>query len=110
MQGQSPYVINITMGYTDSDHQITTNLAYNRFGKRIVETSNILNQGVGDDRYESPRDIIDFVFTKGVGEHFEVKLTIKDLLAQPYKYIEDKILVKKYTTNAKLSLGVSYKL
>jgi hypothetical protein len=106
MQGQSPYVINLSLSYQNTELDFTTNIAYNKFGKRIVETANF----AGDDIYELPRDMIDFVITKGVGEHIEFKLSIKDLLEQPIEYFEDEVLVRKYSNNAKLSLGVSYRL
>lgn len=106
MQGQSPYVINLALNYQNVELGFSINAAYNRFGKRIIETANFS----GRDIYEFSRDVIDLVFTKGVGEHIEFKLAIKDMLAQPYEYFEDVDLVRKYTTNAKLSLGVSYKL
>jgi outer membrane receptor protein involved in Fe transport len=106
MQGQSPYVINLGLAYQNTGLDFNINVAYNRFGKRIVETANF----AGDDIYELPRDIIDFVITKGLGEHIEFKFSVKDLLEQPVEYFEDVVLVRKYTTNTKLSLGVSYRL
>jgi hypothetical protein len=106
MQGQSPYVINLSLNYENIQYDFSINLLYNRFGKRIIETANFQ----GDDIYEFPRDIIDLVATKGIGDQVEIKFSIKDLFAQPSEYFEDDILVKKYTTNTKLSLGVSYKL
>ncbi len=106
MQGQSPYVINLSLMYQNIEFGFTANIAYNKFGKRIVETANF----AGDDIYELPRDIIDFVLTKGLGEHIEFKLSVKDMLGQPTEYFEDEVLVRKYTTNTKLSLGVSYRL
>jgi TonB-dependent receptor len=106
MQGQSPYVINFVLSYQNTELDFNANIAYNRFGKRIVETANF----AGDDIYELPRDIIDFVVTKGLGEHVEFKFSVKDLLGQSVEYFEDEVLVRKYTTNTKLSLGVSYRL
>lgn len=106
MQGQSPYVINIAFEYRNVSWDFSANFAYNRFGKRIIETANFS----GDDIYEFPRDVIDLVFTKGLGEHIELKMTVKDLLEKPIEYYEDSDLVRKYTTNTKLSLSVSYHL
>lgn len=106
MQGQSPYVVNLSILYQNIELGFTANLAYNRFGKRIIETANF----GGNDIYELPRDIVDFVLTKSLGDHLEFKLSLKDFLAQPTEYFEDDTLVRKYTTNAKLSLGVGYRL
>ncbi|QQS35314.1 MAG: TonB-dependent receptor [Ignavibacteriales bacterium] len=106
MQGQSPYVINLSLGYQNVPWDLSVNVSYNRFGKRIVETANFQ----GSDIYELPRDVVDFVITKGFGEHLEFKVTMKDFLNDPIEYYEEDILVRRYTTNTKLSLGVSYRL
>ncbi len=106
MQGQSPYVINLALSYKNTSLDFSVNISYNRFGKRIIETANFL----GDDLYEVPRNLIDFVLTKGIEEHIEFKFTVKDLMEQPVEYFEEDRLMRSYSTNTKLSLGVSYKL
>lgn len=106
MQGQSPYVINLSLAYQNNSLGLSANVSYNRFGKRIIETATL----AGDDIYEFPRDMLDIVISKNIGDHLEFKLSLKDMLAQPIEFFEEEILVRKYTTNAKLSLGVSYKL
>ncbi|AFH50721.1 Outer membrane receptor protein [Ignavibacterium album JCM 16511] len=106
MQGQSPYVINIMLGYNNPTIELSGTISYNRFGKRIVETANFL----GSDIYEYPRDIIDVVFTKVLLSNLELKFTIKDLLAKDYELYENEKLVRNFSTNTKISLGVSYRL
>jgi hypothetical protein len=106
MQGQSPYVVNLTLSYQNVILDFSANVAYNRFGKRIFETANFQ----GDDIYEFSRDLVDVVLTKQMWEKLEFKFMIRDLIAQPIEYFEEDILVRRYTTNTKLSLGVSYKL
>ena len=106
MQGQSPYVINFSLGYQNTELGLSGNLSYNKFGKRIYETANF----AGNDIYELPRDVVDIVISKTIGEHLEFKLSVKDLLEKSIEYYEEEILVRKYTTNTKLSLGVSYRL
>jgi hypothetical protein len=106
MQGQSPYVINAALNYQNYEFSFSLNIAYNKFGKRIIETANF----AGRDIYEYPRDVIDLVLIKELGEHIVFNLSVKDLLAQPFEYFEDPILVRRYTANTKLTLGVSYNL
>ncbi|MCU0413260.1 MAG: TonB-dependent receptor [Ignavibacteriaceae bacterium] len=106
MQGQSPYVINAALNYQNFDLSFSLNIAYNKFGKRIIETANF----AGSDIYEYPRDVIDLVLIKELGQHIVFKFSIKDLLSQPFEYFEDNTLVRKYTANTKLTLGVSYNL
>ena len=68
-------------------------LLYNRIGKRIIgvgrsegtTSGNDVNSRVPDS-YEMPRDVIDLTATKKFGMHWEVKLNVRDLLAQTVNY------------------------
>ncbi|GMU95855.1 TonB-dependent receptor [Ignavibacterium sp.] len=106
MQGQSPYVINLMLSYNNSTFGLNGTISYNRFGKRIIETANFQ----GSDIYEFPRDMIDIVFTKNLFNSLELKLTIKDLLANNIEFYENEKLVRSFSANTKLSFGVSYRL
>lgn len=75
MQGQSPYVINVSLAYQNNSLGLSANVAYNRFGKRIIETATL----AGDDIYEFPRDLLDVVISKNLGDHLEFKLSLKDI-------------------------------
>jgi outer membrane receptor protein involved in Fe transport len=79
LQGLSPYAINAGIGYTGNI--IGVNLAYNRFGKRII------NGGFNpwQDRYENPRDVLDLQISAALLKRaLQVKLNISDLLQQDY--------------------------
>lgn len=106
MQGQSPYVINLMFSYNNISLGFNGTISYNRFGKRIIETANFQ----GSDIYEFPRNMIDIVFTKNLFNNLELKLTIKDLLADDFEYFENDKLVRSFSANTKLSFGVSYRL
>ena len=91
-------------------------------GKRILVAAQ-LNQGevVIPDIYEMPRHVVDFSLNKKVGKRLELKLGIKDLLAQnyitqqTYEYLKDgetksaTLNNKVYNLGRTWSLGVSYK-
>lgn len=93
MQGQSPYLINTGIFYNDTKNQLSIALLYNRIGKRIIgvgrsegtSSGNDVNSRVPDS-YEMPRNMIDLTASKKFGEHFEVKLSIRDLLAEKVYY------------------------
>lgn len=71
MQGQSPYLINTGLFYTNEKHQLNISLLYNRIGKRIIgvgrsegtTSGNDVNSRVPDS-YEMPRDVIDLTASK----------------------------------------------
>ena len=68
-------------------------LLYNRIGKRIIGVGRSEGITSGDninarvpDSYEMPRDVIDLTASKKFGNHWELKLGVRDLLAQKVYY------------------------
>lgn len=92
MQGQSPYLINTGIFYKNEKLKIDAAVLYNRIGKRIIgvgrtEGSTSDNETLRvPDSYEMPRDVIDISASKMFGGHWELKLSIRDLLAQKVYY------------------------
>lgn len=92
MQGQSPYLVNGGVFYKNDKAQLDIAVMYNRIGKRIIGVGRSVGTTTGNetvkvpDSYEMPRDAIDFSASKKFGKHWEVKLNIKDLLAQKVYY------------------------
>jgi TonB-dependent receptor len=92
LSGQSPYVINTSLGYTTTDGQLALNVLYNRIGDRIYL--------VGADRfgdvYESARDLLDFQANWNINKHSELRLNIKDVLSSPVRLYFDQNNNKKF--------------
>lgn len=78
LAGQSPYIINGGLLYAGK--RLGINLAYNTTGRKVVSAST----SRADDRYERPRDILDFQLSYKLfkNKQAEVKLNIRDLLNQ----------------------------
>jgi hypothetical protein len=77
IQGLSPYIVNMSLNYQSS--QWGFNVAYNRFGRRIVNggTNSRLIQ------YENSRDVVDVqLSTKIMKQKAELRFNISDLLNQ----------------------------
>lgn len=88
MQGQSPYIVNLGIYYQDNDKGLMISLLYNVIGKRIVVV------GLDNpDVYEMPRNVVDLMITKSIGEHFQIKGGIQDILNQ--KVVEKQFLQYK---------------
>jgi TonB-dependent receptor len=115
LQGQSPYVVNAAIYYTDEDRGLTVNLLYNVFGKRIFL--------VGDDQsptiYEMPRHVLDLTVIKTLSKHFEARVGVTDLLNYQSKLIQDSNSDSKITNadefftlfrrGSYYTAGISYK-
>lgn len=95
MQGQSPYLINTGLFYSDTHHGWSAALLYNRIGRRIIGVGN--RYGTASDgtsrnipnSYEMPRDVLDLSAAKKFGP-LQIKLSARDILAQRclFKQIE----------------------
>lgn len=120
LQGQSPYLINGGLNY-NSD-QFSVNLLYNRIGPRLKFRA---IGGGALDIFEKPRDVVDLQIGKSfLQKKLELKLTISDLLAQPYSWYykyevnpsntgynaaTDKIINKvRYGTTATLAIKYNF--
>lgn len=91
MQGQSPYLINTGLFYSNSDYGWNAALLYNCIGKRIIGVGN--RYGTASDgtarnipnSYEMPRHSLDLSVAKKFGK-FNVKFAIRDILASRYMF------------------------
>lgn len=92
MQGQSPYLVNTGIFYKNEKAQLNIALLYNRIGKRIIGVGRSEGSSGSEDNaripdsYEMPRNTIDLTASKGFGKHWELKLSIRDLLAETLYY------------------------
>ncbi len=115
MQGQSPYIVNAGIYYQDNDNGLMVSLLYNVIGKRIVVVGLDM-----PDVYEMPRNVIDLLITKNIGEHVQLKGGIQDILNQKvvekqfveYKNLEGATLNREqstllYNPGSIFSLGVT---
>ncbi|MBS3914201.1 MAG: TonB-dependent receptor plug domain-containing protein [Bacteroidetes bacterium] len=93
LQGQSPYVANVSLYYDHAKSGLSMSLNYNKIGSRIayIGVSKEI-QPYGADIYEYGRGIVDFQISKQLGKngkHGNIKLTAGDLLAQKTIYYQD---------------------
>ncbi len=94
MQGQSPYVINAGITYQDDNHNFSSTVSLNQYGQRIFLASNgdALQNGqlIEPNLWENSRTQLDVQFTKSFpSKNLDLKLTVKDLLAQDLIFFED---------------------
>lgn len=86
IQGLSPYIINMGLNYQSGTWGF--NMAYNRFGRRII------NGGTNPRiiQYENPRDVVDIqISTRLMKQKAELRFNISDLLNQYTIYYSNNI-------------------
>jgi outer membrane receptor for ferrienterochelin and colicin len=116
LQGQSPYIVNVGVYYSDEDTGLSVNAAYNVFGPRIFS--------VGDKLFptwwELPRQSLDFQIAKTWKRRFETKLNFQNVLNAAYRIYQDnnnnnkivldeEALIQKYQVGTLISLGLNWK-
>jgi TonB-dependent receptor len=80
LQGQSPYLVNLSVLYSDSKSGLGVSALYNRIGQRIA----IVGNNTTPNTWENGRDVIDLQLSKSLLKNrAEVKLTVADILNQP---------------------------
>jgi outer membrane receptor protein involved in Fe transport len=96
LQGQSPYIVNAGIQYTETKSNFTFSASYNVVGRRIYIVGNVQEPDV----WENQRNVIDLQISKSfLDKKLEVKLNVRDLLAQDLIFYQDINLNKKYDKN-----------
>ena len=106
LQGQCPYIVNISIGFEDPNWGISSAIAYNIFGRRLSEVG---NHGV-PDVYEQPRGQLDASFSRTVANYFKFSVSAKNLLDPDVHFKQGEAPYVRYKLGRAFSFGVSYNL
>jgi len=85
MQGQSPFIVNAGLYYSDPVKSLQVSVLYNVIGKRIF----MIGYDDYPEIYEMPRNLLDLTITKGIGEKLEIKAGVRDILNQEQLLLQD---------------------
>jgi hypothetical protein len=89
LQGQSPFIINLGLGYVNPETGTTANLDFNLFGERLSKVS----ANITPDVFEQPASRLNFTFSQRLFEYFTLKLAVKIfLIPNIKKYINTKAM------------------
>jgi len=110
LQGQSPYIGNIIMNYYSPKLGWENTLTYNIFGPRL----SFITEANTPDVYERPRNMLNFISTKKVGEHLNVGLKIKNILNVDFLHEFDhnryNFIYEGYREGTSFELSIGYSL
>ncbi|MEL6346491.1 MAG: carboxypeptidase regulatory-like domain-containing protein [Myxococcota bacterium] len=108
LQGQSPYVYNLTFTYEGIDSPYTLAVLYNIFGPRIIE----VGAGGLPDTYEQPVHRLDATGSVRFAEAWRFKVNARNLLDYPSRLTlgidQNETLVREIRTGWSLSVGLSW--
>ena len=97
MQGQSPYVVNLSLQFNEPNLGSTLSLSYNRLGERL--------EAVGfqaADIYEQPRDLVDLALTQPFAGVWEAKFAVRNLTNK------DRVLTRNGIMYDRTGIGTTY--
>jgi len=100
LQGQSPYMVNVSLLFTEPTFGTSINMLYNRYGERLDA---VVIDGDGDI-YEQPRDLLDLAITQPLFTGLDAKFTIKDVLGN------DIFFARSGETYRRIARGTTYGL
>lgn len=110
LQGQSPYLINASLSYTNYKSKTASTLSFNVFGRRLSEVM----RGGMPDVYEKPRPALDFTFTQGLFSSLNLKLTARNILnsknSKVIEYKDVEYIFRENSTGRSVSFGLTYKI
>jgi len=107
LQGQSPFVVNTYLDYTNDDTGTTGRFMYNSFGRRIDQVA-----GLGlPDIYEEPIHNFDFVVGQEIFDDFQLSFSVENLLNWPRRFTQgpNRDITYLAWPGASVKLGASYR-
>ena len=106
LQGQCPYIINLSFGYEDPNWGIASSIAYNIYGRRL---SDVGNHGA-PDVFEQQRGQLDMSFSRTVADAYKFSFSAKNLLDPEIHFKQGDETSVRYKIGRSFSLGISYNL
>ncbi|MEQ9439944.1 MAG: TonB-dependent receptor [Cyclobacteriaceae bacterium] len=108
-QGQSPYIINAALFYTQPEGGWESSLSFNVWGERLA----FATQALDPDVYDQPRPALNFTLSKQLGESYALGFKAENLLNPDYEQAYDfnnKPVYESYTLGRSFSLSISYSI
>lgn len=106
LQGQSPYVLNLDLGYQGD--RTSVSLLYNLFGSRL----HFVSVGLTPDVYEQARGTLDLTAQRELFGGLTVRASAKNLTNSRYQLVQtlggQDFVTEAYDRGRAVSLGVSY--
>jgi len=111
LQGQSPYVMNLSLGYDNRSWGTTITALYNIFGRRL----NTVGSAGIPDTYEEARGSLDLSVTQRLPAGLQLKLAARNLLDDDVLLQQEfpngeTIQTEHYKTGRSLSIGIGFSL
>jgi len=106
LEGASPWVVNVQLGYTSPNEQFEWTLLFNSFGERISRAG-ALGQ---PDIFEQPFEQVDFTAKYRFRDRWTLKLGLENLLNSEVKFTQGNENTRIFKPGLGISLGIDLRL
>ncbi len=115
LQGQSPYLFNLMLGYENPKYKTVASVYFNVFGKRIEKVGAGVSNTEGTvnympNVYEMPHPDLDFTVQQPLGETLKLKLSVENILDSEYRFEQDDHPTEVYKLGRAYAVGLSFKM
>jgi len=110
LQGQSPYILNIELGYNNPSTGTDIGIHYNVFGERLAEVS----LGGTPNVFEQPRPMLDFSLSQHIAGGLYLNLNARNILDSRFRTVHHykgyEYVRQDYRLGRTYSVGLKYSL
>lgn len=103
LYGQSPFVVNVNVGYVNPKI-VDVNLLYNVIGSRITDVG---IEGL-PDTYERPVHRVDLVAARLLRKDLRLKLSVANVLNQRIRLEQEDVTINSYQPGVSFALGLDW--
>lgn len=104
LQGQSPYVINLQLGYASASGRFRATALFNRFGRRI----DAVGGQATPDMFEEPRSQLDIVLERMLASGMVVKLSASRLVGNIVEFTQYDSVLRRWDSGRTLSFSIGW--
>ncbi len=105
LQGQSPWLANLQVGYDHFETAQKVTLLVNYFDDRIFRIARGANR---QPEIEKGRVLVDFSYEKLIGESLSIRAQVKNLFNEKVEFEQNNRIIESYDEGTSLSLKIEY--
>lgn len=105
LAGQSPYVVNVSLGFTHPDSGLTLRVFYNVFGERLIEAGTMMLPDV----YQQPFHSFDVSASLDLPANFSIRAVVENIFLDDYLLTQGTAVVQQYNAGLTGSLSLSWR-
>jgi len=104
LEGQSPYVVNLQIGYNDPDGVHDFALSFNRSGERIVQ----VGVDTQPDVYEQPANSLDLNWRWQFADDWSARMRMRNLLDPEVLFMQGDGVLREFQRGRELAFSIEW--